>query len=395
MQGRILDFSQAPVKLRVRYRQLIVSLDGRDVDAVPLDDVAVVLLSHPHLSLSLATLQGLTAAGASIVVCDAKSSPCGLCLPLVGHHLSARRTRLQASVSRPLQKRLWRQIVRSKIEGQASVLETLRGDDGGLRALSAATLSGDSDNREGVAAKKYWSQLFNGERFKRDYNGGDPTNAALNYGYGALRAIVARAVVASGLCPAFGIFHRNKYDAFALADDLIEPFRPVVDVCVARLRDEKRLSDGLSTEIKSTLIRQLTGRYRVEGFQETIFEAASKATESLARVYVGKDKRLTLPDALPLAATNAEAPRLKTENVALVEKASTQKGLLSDVEEQNSRCEQVAVPVNNDETEVVEKEWVEVVGEADDEELDLRLDGFFNAYVDWDYESDFRLDDDY
>lgn len=395
MQGRILDFSQAPVKLRVRYRQLIVSLDGRDVDAVPLDDVAVVLLAHPHLSLSLATLQGLTAAGASIVICDAKSSPCGLCLPLVGHHLSARRTRLQASVSRPLQKRLWRQIVRSKIEGQASVLETLRGDDGGLRALSAATLSGDSDNREGVAAKKYWSQLFNGERFKRDYNGGDPTNAALNYGYGVLRAIVARAVVASGLCPAFGIFHRNKYDAFALADDLIEPFRPVVDVCVARLRDEKRLSDELSTEIKSTLIRQLTGRYRVEGFQETIFEAASKATESLARVYVGKDKRLTLPDALPLAATNAEAPRLKTENAALVEKASTQQVFLNDVENRNSRCEQVAVPVNNDETEVVEKEWVEVVGEADDEELDLRLDGFFNAYVDWDYESDFRLDDDY
>ena len=394
MQGRILDFSQAPVKLRVRYRQLIVSLDGRDVDAVPLDDVAVVLLAHPQLSLSLATLQGLTAAGASIVVCDAKSSPCGLCLPLVGHHLSARRTRLQASVSRPLQKRLWRQIVRSKIEGQAAVLETLRGDDGGLRALAAATLSGDSDNREGVAAKKYWSQLFSGERFKRDYNGGDPTNAALNYGYGVLRAIVARAVVASGLCPAFGIFHRNKYDAFALADDLIEPFRPVVDVCVARLRDEKRLSDELSTEIKSTLIRQLTGRYRVEGFQETIFEAASKATESLARVYVGKDKRLTLPDALPLAATNAEAPRLKTET-ALIEKISTQNVLLSDVEEQNSRCEQVADPVNNDETEVVEKEWVEVVGEADDEELDLRLDGFFNAYVDWDYESDFRLDDDY
>lgn len=394
MQGRILDFSQTPVKLRVRYRQLIISLDGREIDAAPLDDVAVVLLAHPQLSLSLATLQGLTAAGASIVVCDAKSSPCGLCLPLVGHHLSARRTRLQASVSRPLQKRLWRQIVRSKIEGQAAVLETLRGDDGGLRALAAATLSGDSDNREGVAAKKYWSQLFSGERFKRDYNGGDPTNAALNYGYGVLRAIVARAVVASGLCPAFGIFHRNKYDAFALADDLIEPFRPVVDVCVARLRDEKRLSDVLSTEVKSTLIRQLTGRYRVEGFQETIFEAASKATESLARVYVGKDKRLTLPDALPLAATNAEAPRLKTET-ALIEKISTQNVLLSDVEEQNSRCEQVAVPVNNDEMEVVEKEWVEVVGEADDEELDLRLDGFFNAYVDWDYESDFRLDDDY
>ncbi|MBR5243041.1 MAG: type II CRISPR-associated endonuclease Cas1 [Thermoguttaceae bacterium] len=389
MQGRILDFSQAPVKLRVRYRQLQISLDGRDVDAVPLDDVAVVLLAHPQLSLSLATLQGLTAAGATIVVCDAKSLPCGLCLPLVGHHLSARRTRLQASVSRPLQKRLWRQIVRSKIEGQAAVLETLRGDDGGLRALAAATLSGDTDNREGVAAKKYWSQLFAGQKFKRDFDGGDPTNAALNYGYGVLRAIVARAVVASGLCPAFGIFHRNKYDAFALADDLIEPFRPVVDVCVARLRDEKRLTGELSTEIKSTLIRQLTGRYRVDGFQETIFEAASKATESLVRVYVGKDKRLTLPEALPLAATTAETPTLKTENVEIRETTATERAERNDVANKETRAESKIKVL-----ECVENKEVGVVAPPEDENWDLQLDGFFDVNVDWDYESDFRLDDD-
>lgn len=382
MQGRILDFSQAPVKLRVRYRQLIISLDGREIDAVSLDDVAVVLLAHPQLSLSLATLQGLTAAGASIVVCDAKSLPCGLCLPLVGHHLSARRTRLQASVSRPLQKRLWRQIVRSKIEGQAAVLETLRGDDGGLRALAAATLSGDSDNREGVAAKRYWSQLFEGSRFKRDLDGGDPTNAALNYGYGVLRAIVARAVVASGLCPAFGLFHRNKYDAFALADDLIEPFRPVVDVCVARLRNEKHLGDALSPEIKSTLIRQLTGRYRVEGFQETIFEAASKATESLARVYVGKDKRLTLPEALPLTPINAEPPSLKTENVASDEPSALENDATDDGEKKGT-----------DDAETTENKEVAEEEDEREENENLRLEGFFDVYVDWDYESDFRLDD--
>ncbi len=382
MQGRILDFSQAPVKLRVRYRQLQISLDGREVDAVPLDDVAVVLLSHPQLSLSLATLQGLTAAGASIVVCDAKSLPCGLCLPLVGHHLSARRTRLQASVSRPLQKRLWRQIVKSKIEGQAAVLETLRGDDGGLRALAAATLSGDSDNREGVAAKRYWAQLFKGSRFKRDLDGGDPTNAALNYGYGVLRAIVARAVVASGLCPAFGLFHRNKYDPFALADDLIEPFRPVVDVCVARLRNEKRLGDALSPEVKSTLIRQLTGRYRVEGFQETIFEAASKATESLARVYVGKDKRLTLPEALPLTPINAEPPSLKTENVASDEPSALENDATDDGEKKGT-----------DDAETTENKEVAEEEDEREESENLRLEGFFDVYVDWDYESDFRLDD--
>jgi CRISPR-associated protein Cas1 len=315
MQGRILDFSQAAVKLRVRYRRLLVSLDGREIDAVPLDDVAVVLLAHPQISLSLATLQGLTASGAAVVVCDKRSLPSGLLLPLVGHHLSARRTRLQAEVSRPLQKRLWRQIVRRKIEGQADVLETLRGDDGGLRELAAATLSGDSDNREGVAAKRYWAKLFAGGGFRRDLDGGDPTNAALNYGYGVLRAVVARAVVATGLCPAFGLFHRNKYDAFALVDDLMEPFRPTVDVCVARLRDEDRLSAELTLETKSALIRQLTGRYMVEGFQETLFEAAAKAAESLVRAYSGKAKALTLPSSAPLKPTGAEPPTVKTDVV--------------------------------------------------------------------------------
>lgn len=312
MQGRILDFSQSAVKLRVRCRRLLVSLDGREIDAIPLDDVAVVLLSHPQISLSLATLQGLAASGASVVVCDKKSLPSGLLLPLVGHHLSAKRTRLQAEVSRPLQKRLWRQIVRRKIEGQAAVLETLRGDDGGLRELAAATLSGDSDNREGVAAKRYWSKLFENGGFRRDLDGGDPTNAALNYGYGVLRAVVARAVVATGLCPAFGLFHRNKYDAFALVDDLMEPFRPTVDVCVARLRDENRLTPELTLATKAALIRQLTGRYMVEGFQETIFEASAKAAESLVRVYTGKAKALTLPSSAPLKPTSEEPPSVKT-----------------------------------------------------------------------------------
>ena len=272
-------------------------------------------------------------------------------------------------------------------------METLRGDDGGLRALAAATLSGDTDNREGVAAKRYWSQLFLGKRFKRDYDGGDPTNAALNYGYGVLRAIVARAVVASGLCPAFGIFHRNKYDAFALADDLIEPFRPVVDVCVARLSDEKRLTGELSTETKATLIRQLTGRYRVEGFQETIFEAASKATESLARVYLGKDKRLILPDALPLAATHSEPPSLKSEIARISEDASSEETTLNGDETVSSRRERQAISAR-DETENDENNEGGFVAEPNDE-ADLRLDGFFDVYVDWDYESDFRLDDDY
>lgn len=390
MQGRILDFSQSAVKLRVRSRRLLVSLEGREIDAIPLDDVAVVLLSHPQISLSLATLQGLTASGASVVVCDKKSLPSGLLLPLVGHHLSARRTRLQAEISRPLQKRLWRQIVRRKIEGQADVLETLRGDDGGLRELAAATLSGDSDNREGVAAKRYWSKLFANGGFRRDLDGGDPTNAALNYGYGVLRAVVARAVVATGLCPAFGLFHRNKYDAFALVDDLMEPFRPTVDVCVARLRDENRLEAELTPATKSTLIRQLTGRYMVEGFQETIFEAASKAAESLVRVYAGKAKALTLPSSTPLKPTSEEPPTVKTGVDA--EPAPGSSEISGEVGSQagklatNVENATALATLKNGERETFDS------SDATDDGIDLRLEPDWSENWDADFDDDLRLD---
>jgi len=312
MWGRILDFSQTGVKLRLEYRRLLINQGERRVDTVPMGDIAVVILAHAQISVSLGALQGLLKAGAAVVVCDQKSIPQGLLLPLTGHHLSARRTRLQALVPKPVLKRLWRQIVRKKIEFQAALLRELFQDDGGLRDLANEVKSGDTDNREGQAAKRYWSGLFGETGFRRDYEGKDPINAALNYGYGVLRAIVARATVATGLCPCFGIFHHSKYDPFALVEDLMELFRPTVDGCVYRLNAEKKLDGDLTPATKSAIIRQVTGRYHVDGFQETIFETTSKMAESLVRVYSREKTALTLPTTFPLGPVDMTEPVVRT-----------------------------------------------------------------------------------
>lgn len=300
--GRILDFSLLPARLRVRDRQLLV-LDGKIArDSIPIDDIAVVVLSHPQITVSTSVFQELMEADAVVVHCDRASIPIGLTLPIGAHHESARRARLQidASLDRPLMKQLWRQIVKEKIKNQARLLLTIFQDDAGLRDILKTVKSGDSDNRESVAAKKYWARLFYGVKFKRDYEGKDPINAALNYGYAILRAIVARAIVAGGFIPALGICHCNKYNAYALADDLIEPFRPVVDCAVYCLLDKEALKQELAPETKAKILAHITGRYLVNGFQETIFETATKAVESLVRVVKGESRELVFPFLLPL-----------------------------------------------------------------------------------------------
>ena len=299
--GRILDFSLTPVKLRMRNRQLKVMDGETERDSVPIDDIAVVVLSHPQISVSLALLQQLFDADVAVVVCDQKSIPNGLCLPLYSYHAGAQRTRLQieASSDKPLVKRIWRQIVKHKIKNQAQLLQSLFQDDAGLLELYKSVKSGDSDNRESVAARRYWARLFEGSNFKRDYNGEDPVNAALNYGYSILRAIVARSVVAGGLCASLGVAHRSKYNGFALADDLIEPFRPVVDCCVYGLLGEDKLDKELTPSVKGRLLRQITGRYLVNGNQETIFETSTKAVESLIHVFQRESFEIVFPTRLP------------------------------------------------------------------------------------------------
>lgn len=300
MHHRILDFSQTEVRLRVKNSQLRILRQEELLASVPLDEIAVVLLSHPMISLSLSVLDGLSQAGAVAVVCNRQSIPVGICYPLTGHHLQARIMRHQASAAKPTLKRLWQQVVKVKIRNQAQVLTALFGDDGGLGKVVSTVRSGDSDNREGYSARRYWSLLFGSTGFRRKPKGEDPINTALNYGYGVLRAIMARAISAAGLHPSLGLFHHNKYNPYCLADDLIEPFRPVVDYAVYHLAASHSLEDELTPTVKAAIIKQVTGRYDLNGCQETIFETAAKLAESLAMVFVKDKTTLNLPETVPL-----------------------------------------------------------------------------------------------
>lgn len=303
MNNRILDFSVQGVKLRVRLGQLRIERNGSLLESVPLGDIAVVILANPMITLSQPVLQGLSDSGAVTIICNEKSLPVGLCYPLVGHHIQTNRMRTQALVQKPVLKRLWQQIVRKKIEFQSAVLFALFQDDADLKSLMKTVKSGDTDNREGTAARRYWAKLFGSAGgFRRLPEGDDPINSALNYGYAILRAAVARGISAAGLHPSLGIFHHNKYNPFCLADDLMEPLRPVVDYAVYHLYTEGTLTGELTPRLKKIIIDTLTGRYLVNGMQETLFETSAKIAESLTRVYEERDEKLLLPSSIPCPA---------------------------------------------------------------------------------------------
>ncbi len=204
----------------------------------------------------------------ALIWCDAKHHPASLTLPLSAHHLHARILRQQIECSLPTQKRLWQALVRAKLVNQAQVLELARGHSARrtaarLRELAAMVRSGDPDNVEAVGAQLYWPALF-GDGFQRDTEA-PGLNAALNYAYAVLRAAVARALVGAGLHPALGVFHRNLYNSFALADDVMEPLRPWVDLSVARAQEEFDDLETLSPAVKRRLLDFFTGRLPFQG----------------------------------------------------------------------------------------------------------------------------------
>jgi len=229
-----------------------------------------------------------------VVVCNEKRLPIGMLLPLAGHFTQTERFTNQAEASVPLKKQIWKQIIQAKVMAQARALKESTGTDQGLASLALSLKSGDSTNIEAQASRRYWQSLF-GPSFRRIPGAEDPLNRSLNYGYAILRAMTARAIVSSGLHPSLGVHHHNKYNPFCLADDLMEPFRPRVDKVVFSLADE--MDDiPLDREVKARLVGALVhSRYHLDGDERTLFDVLSKITSSLADVYSGERKRLSLP----------------------------------------------------------------------------------------------------
>jgi CRISPR-associated protein Cas1 len=267
-----------------------------DEITLPLTDIAAVIVSHPQVSYTHAVLAGLAEAGAIFVACNPKHMPAAMLLPLASHSTQTERFAQQAALPQPARKQIWQQIIRAKILAQARLLQQRLGRDFGLFPMASRVRSGDAGNLESQAARIYWPALFGD--FRRDPEG-EGVNACLNYGYAVLRAVVARALCGAGLHPSLGVHHHNRYDAFCLADDLMEPFRPLVDGVVARLRDQRGPSVAVDKDSKAAIIQGLLQRYTGGGESRTLFDWAARAACALAAVIEGREEKFAMPELTP------------------------------------------------------------------------------------------------
>ncbi len=294
MTERLIDLSDAPARLSVKHAQLVME-HGEEKQTLPLEDVAVLMVSNPGVTYTQAVLSGLMERSGVFIACDGKHLPAGMMLPLEGHHLQTERLKAQVEAGLPTRKRAWQEIVQAKVRAQGRLLDELHGDARGLLEMAKRVKSGDTDNVEGQAARKYWRALFGDPTFQRDRDL-PGANAMLNYGYTVLRGIVARAVVAAGLHPSIGVHHHNRYDAYCLADDLMEPFRPRVDKAVVLYLREEEEPEELTPAVKRHLVAALLERHTVDGEERTLFDGAARSAVSMVRVFQGQRKTLVLPE---------------------------------------------------------------------------------------------------
>lgn len=293
MTDRVIEISDAPARLRLDTGRLVIERPERTPFSLPLDEIAALVLAHPQISLTQPLLAALGRAGASVIACDRQSLPAAMMLPVATHSTQAEKMAAQASASLPLRKALWRQIVIEKVRAQGRLLMELRGKDLGLARLATQVRSGDTGNIEAQASARYWKALFARDDFRRSRDAEDE-NRFLNYGYAILRASVARAICAAGMHPSLGLHHHNRYDAFRLADDLMEPFRPMVDRAVVHLTAELGATAQFDAEVKRRVLGALTKRYEVGGERRTLADLAQRAAFSLAAVFEGRRKKLDL-----------------------------------------------------------------------------------------------------
>jgi CRISPR-associated protein Cas1 len=296
----IVDISDTPARLRVEHGCLCIEASGKSLASIPVKQIAALILSHPQISCTQAVLSSLAENGGILIACDAKRLPVSMHLPLQANSVQTERLRAQMQSKVPLRKRLWQEIVRAKIKQQAFVLNKLHGSDGGLSNLANSVRSGDTTNVEAQAARRYWGRLFPNQHFRRDTELGDQ-NVLLNYGYAILRSITARAICGTGLHPSIGIHHRNRYNAFCLADDLMEPFRPVVDIVVAAIVNKDGVNDLLGSHYRKQVLAALYQRWFVNGEKRSIFEATEMLASSMVDIFLGTRKELKLPSQLELS----------------------------------------------------------------------------------------------
>lgn len=294
--NRILEFADGPCRLHVRNAQLVIDREGEPEVTTPVEELAVLVLTHPRVQVTQAVIHGMAAHGGSVVFSDERHLPAAMMLPMNGHFIQTERFAKQAQMKTPLRKRLWQQIVKAKVRNQGRLLRELHGSDSGLAAMADRVRSGDPENLEAQAARRYWPLLFGDPKFRRGREGPDQ-NSHLNYGYTVLRAVVARAICAAGLHPSFGLQHHNRYDTFCLASDLMEPFRPgIVDRAVALWVQEHDPGAPLDREAKQWLLQPLSQRYAMEEEARTLFDLMARTASGLARILEEGGGMLEIPE---------------------------------------------------------------------------------------------------
>lgn len=283
-----------PARLSLKLEQIVVELQDA-TRTVPIEDVGVVILDHKQITITHALIDALLANNCAIVTSNDKHLPVGLMLPLDGHNLQSERFREQIEASEPLKKQMWQQTVVAKILGQAHVLGTQQIEHGNMFKWAKDVRSGDTDNMEARAAAYYWRTVFKNDEFIRDPQGMPPNNL-LNYGYSIVRAMMARALVGAGLLPTLGIHHHSRYDAYCLADDIMEPYRPFVDMKVLEIWSKGGVTSDISSEQKRELLGITTMDVNISGHRSPMMLAIQATAQSVQKCYSGTARKIIYPD---------------------------------------------------------------------------------------------------
>lgn len=293
---------ETPCHLKCRNEQLVLNYEhikgyeNRPEKSVPIEDIGMIVLEHQQITISHYLLDKLVSNNASVVICNETKHPTAMMLSLEGNTIQSERFRAQIEATEPLKKQLWQQTVKAKISNQAAVLDKWAQPAVYLKNLLSQVKSGDAGNCEAKAALYYWSNIFPPAwQFFRKREGPPPNNL-LNYGYAILRAAMARAITGAGLLPTFGIFHRNRYNAYCLADDMMEPYRPFVDMVVRSIIDQTSAVDSLTQELKVKLLQIPAMDVKIGEGTSPLMVAVQRTAASLAKCFTGEQRKLLYPE---------------------------------------------------------------------------------------------------
>jgi CRISPR-associated protein Cas1 len=292
MIKRTLYFGN-PAYLKTKTDQLIIEKqDDGELKTVPIEDIGLLILDHSQITITSGVIAKMLEKNVAIITCDGSHHPTGLMLNLDGHTLQSRQFAAQIEASQPLKKQMWQQTITAKIYNQAQLLKHQNKENKYLLNLAKEVKSGDAENHEAKAAGYYWKNLFPPSVAFRRERYGMPPNNMLNYGYAILRAVVARNLVGSGLLPTLGIFHRNQYNAYCLADDIMEPYRPFVDKLVCSLTDPLEPLIDLTPEVKKILLTIPAMDVFIDGQKSPLMNAVQRTTASVAKCFEAKAKNI-------------------------------------------------------------------------------------------------------